>query len=137
MCMTCLIISVIGANRHSLRYFSCFNVIPSNPQLFFCGKPSIIFLIVSSSTSWKLNWLTFSSTLIRYDVKSLFVLLCISLARLEPIFVKYKLNLFAISNLSVTITCSSLKYVGEDFLFDLILSRLWFSMFFVNRFYMY
>ena len=29
------------------RYFSCFNVIPSNPQLFFGGKSSIIFLIVS------------------------------------------------------------------------------------------
>ena len=81
-------------------------------NFFFGGKPSIIFLIVSSPTSWKLNWLMFSSTLIKYDAKSLFVLLCIYLARLEHIFVKYKFNLFAISNVSVTITCSSLKYVG-------------------------
>ena len=47
---------------------------------------------------------------------------------------KYKLNLFAISNLSVTITCSSLNMLVKFFHYDSILSRLWFSMFFVNHF---
>ena len=36
-------------------------------------------------------------------------------ARLLPILVKYALNLFTISDLSVTIKSESLKYLGNDF----------------------
>ena len=35
-------------------------------------------------------------------------------ARLLPILVKYSLNVFTISDLSVTIESESLKYLGND-----------------------
>ena len=38
-----------------------------------------------------------------------------SLAKLMPIFVKYRLKLFAISKLSVTLDCSSKTWLGDVF----------------------
>ena len=67
-----------------------------------------------TSTSAYLNVNLLSTILFRYYVCQRVPLYFILFARLLPILVKYSLNLFTISDLSVTIESESLKYLGND-----------------------
>ena len=107
VCIICLTINVKGASKYNVWYFNCIIDIPSHPQLFLGGKVSIILLMISSFTSWNVK--TLSLIIFKYEAYSFSTLVCISLAKLMPIFVKYRLKLFAISKLSVTLDCSTKK----------------------------
>ena len=86
VCRACLIINVIGANKVSFMYFICVIDIPSDPHVVFDCKVSIILLMVSSSTSSKVN--TFIFSIFKYEIGSLPISAYMSLARLGPIFAK-------------------------------------------------